>query len=95
MERLETLESVISGATMAIEKKIYDRTISLDDEAIKQFLASVHRIAADSEGKFRVIVSAGREYWVLAEAEIPPIRHWYFRYVPDGTAFVLSDGNAI
>ena len=38
MERLETLESVISGATMAIEKKIYDRTISLDDEAIKQFL---------------------------------------------------------
>ncbi len=97
MDKLKALKSAISEAKTNIEEKIYDREISFDDEAreqAKQLLASVHRTAADSEGKFKVIISIGTEYWILAEAQISSAR-WYFRYVPDGTPLVLSDGNAL
>jgi gas vesicle protein len=97
MDKLKALESAISEAKTNIEQKVYDREISFDDEGreqLKQLMASVHRTTADAEGKFKVILSIGTEYWIVAEAQILSAR-WYFRYVPDGTPLILSDGNAM
>jgi hypothetical protein len=71
------------------------RPATLNQEPIKQFLLSVHSTTADSEGKFKVLLSFGQECWVVAREEIPPKRRWDFRFIPDGTSLVLSDGNAI
>jgi hypothetical protein len=87
-------QSSISAAKARIEEKAYDREISFDDQTIKQFLATAHRVAADADGKFKVILSTGKEYWVLADGDVPPFRQWYFRYFPDGMPLILSDGNS-
>jgi len=95
-DKLAELEASISEARTNIEQKVYDQQISFDDEGreqVKQLFASVHRTTADSEGKFKVILFIGKEYWIFAEAQIS-WGQWYFRYAPDGTPLVLSDGNA-
>lgn len=96
IKELDRLQWVVAAAKRRIEEKEYDDKISLDDRAMKLFLASVHRIAADTEGKFKVTVSLGREYWIVAESHYASggTWYWYFRYTPDGTNLVLSRGNA-
>lgn len=94
-EKLEQMKSIMNGAKANIEEKIYDKQFPLNEDPIKQFLSSVYWTTANSEGKFNVLLFAEREYWVVSLSVIPPERSWYFRFVPDGTDLVLSDGNAV
>ncbi len=105
MNDLKRFEKGFKDAEIAINEKSYDRRISLGNEfistdedknlilPIKQFMTSVHRTIADVEGKFKVILSLGGEYWVAAESNTDRVNQWYFRYVSDGINLVLSDGN--
>lgn len=92
---LGEMAQTINKTKARIEEKIYDKQFPLNEEPIKQFLSSVHWTTADSEGEFKVLLSLGRECWVVAREEIPPERRWDFRFIPDGTSLVLSDGNAM
>lgn len=74
--------------------KINTRMPPLDDESIKNLLKESTAVTTDADGNFAVVLGIGREYWILAETQKPPHRKWYFRYVPDGTRLILSDGNA-
>jgi hypothetical protein len=63
-----------------------------DDSSVKSFLKELRSVSTDADGDFSAVLTLGQEYWILAKSENN--RTWYFRYVPDGTRLVLSDGNA-
>jgi len=93
IERLNEMEMMMTTAKARVEYRSYDKLITTDE----RFLSSLRSTAADSEGKFRVRLPLRRVCSVLAWPQIPvsPERCWYFRYIPDGTPLVLSDGNAM
>ena len=94
ISQLSMIEAGMDVAKANIEQRLHDKDISLRGcDPIEQFLAQVQRTVADSEGKFKLVLVLGHENWVVAESESPPMRQWNFRYIPDSTKLVLSNGN--
>jgi hypothetical protein len=94
ISQLNVIEAKMDVAKANIEQRLHDEDLSLRRyEPIEQFLTQVQRTVADSEGKFKLVLVMSHKYWIVAESESPPLRQWDFRYVPDGTKLVLSNGN--
>jgi hypothetical protein len=73
-----------------LSKKRNNPEVDFTDE-INVFLQNVvHSVVSDSDGKFKAKLGSEGETWVLSNGD----KSWYFRYVPDGTPLILSDGNA-